>query len=72
MPSETSSAQASKLQESDLQGLNPEDYEILDDTTELTTRRKSAGRPKVKTDIARVSQNKIVVPGLGQVTLVIH
>ena len=51
--------------------LNPEDYEIPE-STELTTRRKSAGKPNVKTDTARPSQSRVVVPGLGKVTLVIH
>lgn len=64
--------------------LNPEDFEIReegtddDDTTvELQTRRKSAGRPAVKANTARPTENgsgapKVLIPGLGGVTLVIH
>ena len=40
--------------------------------TELSPRRKSAGKPQVKTDTARPQGPRIVVPGLGKVTLVIH
>lgn len=73
MPSETSSAQASKHLQSDPPHLNPEDFEIeSDEATELTTRRKPAGKPKVKTDAVTPSKPRVVVPGLGNVTLVIH
>lgn len=75
MPSETSSAQANKPQESDLQPLNPEDYEIGSDentATELTTRRKPAGKPKVKPDAVRPTGSRVAYPGLGNVTIVIH
>lgn len=44
--------------------------------TELSTRRKSAGRPAVSSDSVSAnsigSGNRVVVPGLGKVTLVIH
>jgi hypothetical protein len=57
--------------------LNPKDFEIQPESVELRTRRKSAGRPAVKADTARPVENgtgtpKVVVPGLGGVTLVIH
>lgn len=55
------------------QPLNPEDFEIpAATTTELSPRKKSAGRPKVKKDTARPTRKRIVTPGLGKVTLVVH
>jgi hypothetical protein len=44
--------------------------------TELSTRRKSAGRPVVSSDSVSAdligSGKRVVVPGLGKVKLVIH
>jgi hypothetical protein len=55
------------------QPLNPEDFELPpEETTSLSPRKKSAGKPIVKTDTARPQKKPVVVPGLGNVTLVIH
>ena len=55
------------------QPLNPEDFEIAsEEVTSLSPRKKSAGKPTVKTDTARPQKKPVVVPGLGNVTLVIH
>jgi len=55
------------------QPLNPEDFEITsDEATSLSPRRKPAGKPVVKTDTARPKKNPVVIPGLGNVRLVIH
>jgi hypothetical protein len=44
--------------------------------TELSPRRKPAGKPEVRANTARPksigSGTRVVVPGLGKVTLVIH
>jgi hypothetical protein len=55
------------------QPLNPEDFELpSDEATSLSPRKKPAGKPIVKTDTARPQKKPVVVPGLGNVTLVIH
>lgn len=55
------------------QPLNPEDFELPAATpTELSLRKKPAGKPKVKTDTARPAKKRVMTPGLGKVTLVTH
>ena len=78
MASETSSQISSKIPESLLDNLNPEDYEIREEpeVKSLSPKRKPAGKPKIKSETARPkssgSGDRVVVPGLGKVTLVIH
>lgn len=55
------------------QPLNPEDFEIpSEETTSLSPRRRPAGKPVVKTDTARPQKKPVIIPGLGDVRLVIH
>jgi hypothetical protein len=55
------------------QPLNPEDFELpSEETTSLSPRKKSAGKPTVKTDTASPKKSPVVIPGLGNVRLVIH
>ena len=68
----------SKTPVSSLDNLNPDDYEIIETPSqELTLKKKPAGRPAVQANTARPVENgsstsRVVVPGLGGVTLVIH
>lgn len=55
------------------QPLNPEDFELpSEEAISLSTRRKPAGKPAVKTDTARPQKKPVIIPGLGDVRLVIH
>jgi len=65
----------SKASKPSLPDLPPQEVKP-EEATELSTRRKTAGRPSVSSD--SVSSNligsgtRVVVPGLGKVKLVIH
>jgi hypothetical protein len=70
---ETSPSQPSpqlELEEEELQELNPEDFE-LPDSIELTTRKKYAGKPKVRANTSRPQVGshgpKISTPTFGTV-----
>jgi hypothetical protein len=75
MPHETSSSKQDKpLKSLNEEVLDPSDYELPSaDVTSLEPRRKPAGRPAVKPkkQTSTVRQ-RVVVPGLGKVTLVTH
>ena len=68
----------SKTPVSSLDNLNPDDFEIVEpQSTELTLKKKPAGRPAVRANTARPVENgsdtpRVVTPGLGGVTLVTH
>lgn len=81
MASETSSQTSSKIQDSsldNLSNLNPADFEIDEPTpASLTLKKKPAGKPAVRANTARPTETgsdkpRVVTPGLGGVTLVIH
>ena len=78
MAPETSFQISNRIPDSLLDNLNPEDYELPEEeqVKSLSPKRKPAGKPKIKSDTARPkssgSGDRVVVPGLGQVTLVIH
>lgn len=56
--------------------LDPSDYELPPEPTKLSPRRRPAGKPAVKADTAKPTSVKpggrIVMPGLGKVSIVIH
>jgi len=58
--------------------LNPSDFEIVESTPKgLTPKKKPAGKPAVRANTARPTENgsstpRVITPGLGGVTLVIH
>jgi hypothetical protein len=68
----------SKAQASSLDNLNPDDFEIIEEVpTSLDLKKKPAGKPSVRANTARPTETgsskaRIVTPGLGGVTLVIH
>ena len=63
-------------QQPEPQGLNPEDYEVVDASIELTTRNKYAGKPKVRANKSRplVGSHgpKVNAPTFGVVRGVYH
>lgn len=70
---------SSKIQDSSPDNsLNPDDFEIIEEAaTSLNLKKKPAGKPSVRANTARPTETgsdkaRIVTPGLGGVTLVIH
>ena len=65
-----------QLQPQEPQGLNPEDYEISDESVELETINKYAGKPKVRANKSRPMVGshgpKVNTPTFGVVQGVYH
>lgn len=68
----------SKPLDSSQDNLNPSDYEVIEPQVKgLTLKKKPVGKPAVRANTARPTENgsntpRVITPGLGGVTLVIH
>lgn len=75
-PEDSSYNNNNQLQPLELQDLNPEDYEIRNESVELQTRNKYAGKPKVRANKSRPAVGshgpKVNVPTFGVVRGVYH